>query len=203
MNVLIIICNIPLGRFIFRINKAVQNLNCRLHDYNCILPMSAGKNITADSTQKSQDQTIIQCQNQKWIKNVNYTLLCNYTLKFYDNIFFLYFFFVSCHEKEQKSSILTILKDKTLNILQQEIIGFGWRIFFEILLSILSLYLIISDNYFCEMSDIENMDYEEEVTLKSPASETEEYDRDFPLFSELHGKQVGQGFIDDSLLDMD
>ena len=137
---LIIICNIPLGGFIFRINKAAQNLNCRLHDYNCILPMSAGKNITADSAQESQDKTIIQCHNRKWIKiqkNVNYTLLCIYTLKFYDNIFFLYFFFFSRHEKKQNSRILTILKDKTLNVLQQEIIGFGWRIFFEIVLLIL------------------------------------------------------------------
>jgi len=105
-----------------------------------ILPMSAGKNITADSAQESQDKTIIQCHNRKWIKiqkNVNYTLLCIYTLKFYDNIFFLYFFFFSCHEKKQNYSILTILKDKTLNVLQQEIIGFGWRIFFEIVLLIL------------------------------------------------------------------
>ena len=41
------------------------------------------------------------------------------------------------------------------------------------------------------------------MTLKSPASETEEYDGDFPPFSMHHGEQVGRGFIDDSLLDMD
>ena len=133
------------------------------------------------------------------------TLMCNYTLKFYDNMIFLYSFFMSCHEKEQNSSIIAIVKNKTSNVLQQEIIGFGWRIFFGILLSIFSiyLYLIISDNYPCEMSDIETMDYEEEVTLKSPASETEKYDRDFPPLSGRHGEQVGRGFIDDSLLDMD
>ena len=71
----------------------------------------------------------------------------------------IYFFLISCYEKEQNSySIPTILKDKTSNTLQQEIIGFGWRIFFEILLSILSLYLLISDTYLFEMSDIETMD---------------------------------------------
>ncbi len=51
------------GRF-FRINKSAPKLNCH-HNYNCILPMSAEKNKTADFVQESQDQTTILCHNGK------------------------------------------------------------------------------------------------------------------------------------------
>ena len=73
-------------------------------------------------------------------------------------------------------------------------------------LAMITMVFYISDSFRFEpiiMSDNEIMDYEEEMAPASPFGETEEYEKDFPVFSDRHGKQVGQGFMDDSLLDMD